>query len=66
VAVAHISRAAHYVAIHLPPSPCFLTNFQIAAAQKGYFIITPIPIIKLSEKVFDAALFDKTLTKLPG
>ena len=41
-------------------------NLQIAVAQGGHSVITPIPTIKLSEKVPDAALFDGTLKKLPG
>jgi hypothetical protein len=41
-------------------------NFQIAAAQGGHPVTTPIPTIKFSEKVFNAALFNGTSEKLPG
>ena len=41
-------------------------NLQIAAAQGGHPVTTPIPTIKLSEKVPDAALFNGTPEKLPG
>ena len=41
-------------------------NLQIDAAQGGHPVTTPIPTIKLSEKVPDAALFDGTPEKLPG
>jgi hypothetical protein len=40
VAVAHISRVARYVAIHLPPSPCFLTTTKALTARQARWVNT--------------------------